>query len=142
MAAIAVTATTGGEDTPTVSLTDEVPSEYATATTQNGQQRDPDALSSKSDVNYQEQTNEGQQCSGCQFYIPDKNGDGIGACAIVEGNITPDAWCVSYVAAEDSDIREHIRSLFRHTLNLRPGVIVDSTCRTAKRHTRSRSGAR
>ena len=90
-----------GGDTPTPG--DEVPDVYETATALNGQQRDPDALSSKSDVNYQDQPNEGQQCSGCQFYIPDKNGDGNGACAIVEGNIAPDAWCVSYVATENGD---------------------------------------
>ena len=93
----------GGEDTPTETLTDEVPDVYTTATAQNDQQRDPNALSSKSAVDYQEQPNEGQQCSGCQFYIPDKNGDGNGACAIVEGNIAPDAWCVSYVATENGD---------------------------------------
>lgn len=90
----------GGGGTPTAAA-DELPEVYVTATAQNGQQRDPDALSTKSAVNYQDQPKDGQQCSGCQFYIPDKNGDGSGACAIVEGNIAPEAWCVSYVATED-----------------------------------------
>ncbi|WP_251330416.1 high-potential iron-sulfur protein [Haloplanus pelagicus] len=82
------TETSGGDDT--------VPSEYRTATSLGGTQRNPDSLSTKSAVNYQEQPQDGQQCSNCQFYIEDKNGDGMGACAIVAGNIAPDAYCVSY----------------------------------------------
>jgi len=97
------TATPTDEDSPTATSTDAVPEAYATATALNGQQRDPDSLSTKSAVNYQEEPNDGNQCSGCQFYIPDKNGDDVGACAIVEGNIAPDAWCASYVAQEETD---------------------------------------
>lgn len=89
------------DDSPDATLTDEVPDEYETASALNGQQRDPDSLSSKDAVSYQDQPEGGQQCSGCAFYIPDKNGDDIGACAIVEGNIQPDGYCVSYVAHED-----------------------------------------
>lgn len=91
----------GDGDGTTTATTDELPDVYETATAQNGQQRDPTALSAKSDVNYQDQPENGQQCSGCQYYIPDKNGDGSGACAIVEGTIDPEGWCVSYVATED-----------------------------------------
>ena len=78
----------GGDDT--------VPAEYETATSLSGTQRNPDTLSSKSAVNYQEEPQDGQQCSNCQFYIEDKNGDGMGACSIVAGNIAPEAYCVSY----------------------------------------------
>jgi hypothetical protein len=100
----------GGEETtetPTEATTtappsdDTVPEEYATATALGGQQRNPESLSSKSDVQYQEEPNEGQQCSGCTFYIEDKNGDGMGACAIVEGNIDPEGWCVSYAPYQE-----------------------------------------
>jgi|AntRauTorcE11898_2_1112593.scaffolds.fasta_scaffold08706_2 nitrous oxide reductase accessory protein NosL len=91
----------GNGDSPDATLTDEVPDEYETATALNGQQRDPGSLSSKDAVSYQDQPEGGQQCSGCAFYIPDKNGDDIGACAIVEGNIEPDGYCVSYVEHED-----------------------------------------
>jgi len=73
-----------------------VPAEYETATSLSGTQRNPDTLSSKSAVNYQEQPSNGQQCSNCQFYIEDKNGDGMGACAIVAGTIDPEGYCVSY----------------------------------------------
>ncbi|PSP82356.1 hypothetical protein BRC83_09530 [Halobacteriales archaeon QS_1_68_17] len=112
----------GGEDTPqettepaatspptettaagTTAGGEEVPEEYRTATAISGSQRDPDALSSKDAVNYQSEPNEGNQCSGCQFYIPDKNGDGLGACSIVAGTIDPNGWCTSYVAAETTE---------------------------------------
>ena len=93
------------DSTPTQTATatttaDEVPAEYRTATALNGDERDPDALSSKPDVNYQSEPSSGQQCSGCAFYVPDKNGDGAGACSIVEGTIEPNGYCVSYVAHE------------------------------------------
>jgi hypothetical protein len=88
-------------DTPTGTPTVEpVPSEYETATSIGGVERDPDALSSKEAVSYQEEPSDGEQCSGCQYYVEDKNGDGQGACAIVEGTVAPEAWCASYVAAE------------------------------------------
>jgi hypothetical protein len=101
------TATPTATPTPTEGGTgdggDTVPEEYRTATALNGQQRNPDGVSSKEAVSYQEEPKDGQQCSGCQFYIPDKNDDGVGACAIVAGNIAPDAYCVSYVAYEGDD---------------------------------------
>ena len=77
-----------------------VPEEYATATSIGGTQRNPDSLSSQEAVSYQDEPKDGQQCSNCQFYIEDKNGDGVGACAIVEGEIAPEAYCVSYVEYE------------------------------------------
>lgn len=78
----------------------EVPESEATATALGGQKRNPDQLSSQEAVSYQDQPKDGQQCSGCTYYITDKNGDGKGACAIVEGVIDPEGWCVSYVAHE------------------------------------------
>jgi hypothetical protein len=77
-----------------------VPDSYATATAIGGSERDPDSLSSQEVVQYQPEPNEGEQCSNCQYYIPDKNSDGVGACSIVEGTIDPEAWCVSFVAHE------------------------------------------
>jgi hypothetical protein len=78
----------GGDDT--------VPAEYETATALGGTQRNPDGVSSKEAVNYQDQPQDGQQCSNCRYYIEDKNGDGMGACTLVAGNIAPEAYCVSY----------------------------------------------
>ncbi|WP_324761072.1 nitrous oxide reductase accessory protein NosL [Haloarcula sp. GH36] len=92
---------TGGDDqTPTGTTSGGVPDEYRTATGLDGQRRDPSALSTQSAVNYQSEPQEGQQCSGCTYYIPDKNGDGLGACTIVEGTIEPRGYCTSYVARE------------------------------------------
>ena len=91
----------GGDDTTTADDGgDGVPAEYETATSLGGTERDPGALSAQADVNYQAEPSDGQQCSGCRYYIEDKNGDGVGACAIVEGTIEPEGWCVSYAAHE------------------------------------------
>jgi hypothetical protein len=61
-----------------------------------GTTRDPERLSSKQAVSYQSSPNDGQQCSDCRYYIPDKNGDGLGACTLVEGTIEPTGWCVTF----------------------------------------------
>lgn len=50
---------------------------------------------SKKAAQYQDQPKDGQRCDGCQFYIP-AEGDGPGACQVVEGEIAPEAWCVLY----------------------------------------------
>jgi hypothetical protein len=93
----ATTPTATATATPTSSGGSEsVPAEYETATSLSGTERNPDALSSQSAVNYQEEPKDGQQCSNCQFYIEDKNGDGLGACAIVAGVVDPEGYCVSY----------------------------------------------
>ncbi|ELK54478.1 hypothetical protein D320_09819 [Haloferax sp. BAB-2207] len=77
-----------------------VPEAYATATSLDGTQRNPDSLSSQEAVSYQDEPSEGRQCSTCRYYIEDKNGDGVGACAIVAGEIAPEGYCVSYVEYE------------------------------------------
>jgi hypothetical protein len=80
----------------TPALSGPIPAVYRTATSQGGTERNPDSLQSKDAVQYQSHPKNGQQCSGCMFYIPDKNGDGLGACSVVEGFIQPQGWCVSY----------------------------------------------
>ncbi|WEL27765.1 high-potential iron-sulfur protein [Haloferax volcanii] len=77
-----------------------VPEAYATATSLDGTQRNPDSLSSQEAVSYQDEPSEGRQCSTCRYYIEDKNGDGVGACAIVAGEVAPEGYCVSYVEYE------------------------------------------
>lgn len=86
----------GGTGTP-----EPVPSEYETATSLGGTRRNPNGLSTQAAVEYQSSPNDGNRCSECQFYIPDMNGDGLGACAIVEGLIDPEGWCVSFAPYED-----------------------------------------
>jgi len=87
-----------GDSTPTATTGDGVPEAYRTATGLGGGQRDPAALATQSAVNYQSEPQGGTQCSGCSYYVPDKNGDGLGACTIVEGTIDPSGYCTSYVA--------------------------------------------
>jgi nitrous oxide reductase accessory protein NosL len=94
------TPTSAPTSTPTATPQPGVPAAYETATALGGQQRNPDALSSQSAVEYQEEPSGDEQCSNCTYYIEDKNGDGMGACAIVEGTIDPAGWCVSYARYE------------------------------------------
>lgn len=90
-----------GGDTATATASDDgVPSEYETATSLGGTERNPDGLSSQDAVNYQNEPQDGQQCSGCRFYIEDMHDDGLGTCAIVSGTIDPEGYCVSYAAYE------------------------------------------
>lgn len=98
---------TDGADTKTTNngtpaLSGPVPEVYRTATSQGGTKRSSDALQPKNAVQYQTQPKNSQQCSGCMFYIPDKNGDGLGACSVVEGYIQPAAWCASYSPYQNS----------------------------------------
>lgn len=97
----AVTATlagcAGSGDRPTRRTpTPTVPEEYVTATSLNGRARSPAGVAPQSAVQYRDSPVDGQQCSTCQFYIPDKNGDGRGACSIVEGTVAPEGYCTSY----------------------------------------------
>ncbi|MFB6188301.1 MAG: high-potential iron-sulfur protein [Halapricum sp.] len=80
---------------------DSVPDAYRTATSLGGSERDPDALSSKRAVGYRDHPQGDLQCSNCQYYIEDKNGDGMGACALVAGTIDPEGYCATYVRYED-----------------------------------------
>jgi hypothetical protein len=88
---------TSSDARPTRSTpTPTVPEEYVTATSLNGRARSPGSVAPQSAVQYRDSPVDGQQCSTCQFYIPDKNGDGRGACSIVEGTIAPEGYCTSY----------------------------------------------
>ena len=80
----------------TTNLGGPVPNAYRTATSLGGTERNPDSLQSKRAVQYQPTPKDGQRCADCMFYIPDKDGDELGACGIVEGLIQPAAWCVSF----------------------------------------------
>lgn len=77
---------------------ESVPSAYETATSIGGQKRDPNNLQSKDAVQYQDEPKNGQRCADCKYYIKDKNGDGLGACTIVKGKISPDGWCSSFAS--------------------------------------------
>ncbi|MEF8801085.1 MAG: high-potential iron-sulfur protein [Halolamina sp.] len=89
----------GNGGTPTAD-SDEVPPSERTATSQGGQERDPDSVVAPSDLNYQDEPNGDEQCSNCQFYITDQNDDGMGACTLLSGEVSPNGWCSSYARYE------------------------------------------
>jgi hypothetical protein len=88
-----------------------VPEPYRTAPSQAGERRELDQLARKADVAFQEAeaavesgaAESGQDCGNCAEYIPDKNGDGFGACAKVEGYVDPADWCVLWESIEEHD---------------------------------------
>lgn len=47
---------------------------------------------SQASVQYQTQPKDGQQCSGCLHFIAESN-----TCKLVEGQISPDGWCILWV---------------------------------------------
>ncbi|ELZ92969.1 hypothetical protein C440_12649 [Haloferax mucosum ATCC BAA-1512] len=88
-----------------------VPDAYRTARSQADEERNPDELFPKADVKFQEATDaveagltqSGRDCDNCAEYIPDKNGDGFGACARVEGYIGPEDWCSLWESIEEAE---------------------------------------
>jgi hypothetical protein len=84
--------------------TAEVPEEYRTASSQAGEERDPENLQTQEEVSLMESieaiadgtTPPGQSCGNCADYIPDKNGDSWGACSAVEGYVAAEDWCTAY----------------------------------------------
>ncbi|CQR49015.1 high-potential iron-sulfur protein [Haloferax massiliensis] len=91
-----------------------VPEPYRTALSQANERRDPDDLFTKEAVKFQEAddaveaglTEAGRNCGNCAEYIPDKNGDGFGACAKVEGYIDPEDWCSLWESIEEAEAEE------------------------------------
>ena len=51
---------------------------------------------SREAMQYQEQPMNGQKCSGCSLFIPGESTSSKGACQVVEGDISPQGWCVSF----------------------------------------------
>ena len=85
-----------------------VPEVYRTARSQAGERRDPENLRTKEAVRFaeadeSEYAGPGQNCGNCAEYIPDKNGDGFGACAKVEGYVDPEDWCTIWESIEEHE---------------------------------------
>ena len=85
-----------------------VPEVYRTALSQAGERRDPDDLRTKEAVRFAEADESefagpGESCENCAEYIPDKNGDGFGACAKVEGYAGAEDWCTIWESIEDHE---------------------------------------
>ena len=54
------------------------------------------AKASKETMQYREKPNGKEQCSNCMQFIPGKKPEDNGECKVVEGNISPQGWCISY----------------------------------------------
>ena len=82
--------------------TAQVPEAYRTATSQGGEARNPEQLSTQAAVEVTESVDAiadgdadpGQSCGNCAEFIPDQNGDTWGACAAVEGYLASEDWCL------------------------------------------------
>lgn len=77
-----------------------LPEGYETCVDQSGGQRDPDSLSAKDEVQYQNSpayTGESgfiEMCANCKFYCSGGDIDAnVGACSQVEGKIGSQHWC-------------------------------------------------
>ncbi len=51
---------------------------------------------SKEHALYQDRPNAGLRCSGCKFFIAPQGGAKAGACRFVDGDISPNGWCMFY----------------------------------------------
>ena len=56
------------------------------------------AKTPKAALLYQNRPHEGQHCGDCKYFSPEGSGAGSGTCALVEGAIERDGWCVAYAA--------------------------------------------
>jgi len=49
---------------------------------------------SKADFYYQEKPKDGKSCANCRLFIT--TDAGRGACALVDGEVSPGGWCMAY----------------------------------------------
>ena len=54
---------------------------------------------SRVDLKYQPTPNGKQKCSGCTLFVPGKTATDDGTCKIITGPISPNGWCVAFVAS-------------------------------------------
>jgi hypothetical protein len=58
------------------------------------------AKSTKSVANYQDKPNGNKKCSNCNLFVPGKTPTADGTCQVVEGSISPEAYCTLYSKKE------------------------------------------
>ena len=51
---------------------------------------------SKLDVYYRDRPKDGKRCATCRQYTP--SAPDVGVCALVEGKVSADGWCLAYSA--------------------------------------------
>lgn len=83
-------------------LDDTVPDVEASAVSIDGIERKPEAeLVSKEEAGYQCGPVEGNHCGNCTYYIDDRDGDAVGACTEVAGQIRSADWCGLWAPREE-----------------------------------------
>ncbi|ELY43948.1 high-potential iron-sulfur protein [Natronorubrum bangense] len=85
-------------------LSESVPEIEADAVSIDGiERKDDDELLSREEAAYQCGPVEGNVCGTCTYYIDDRDGDAIGACTEVEGEIRSTDWCALWAPREKID---------------------------------------
>ena len=54
------------------------------------------AKAAKSDFMYQDHSRDGKSCNGCRFFAPDATSPEMGTCAVVEGAVRSNGWCMAF----------------------------------------------
>ena len=54
------------------------------------------AKSSKASLLYQDRPRDGKRCSDCKFFSADSSDTNTGTCALVEGAIDRNGWCMTF----------------------------------------------
>jgi hypothetical protein len=95
----------GGEATHEVPHPNDgaVPEAERNAEALNGLQRPDDPAENKSGIGFQHEPEGEQYCGNCSQYVPDRTGDGFGACYLVDGKIHPCDYCILWVEYDGDD---------------------------------------
>lgn len=51
---------------------------------------------SKQAMQYQDHPKDGKKCVNCTQFVPGKSKDAMGTCKVVEGEISPEGWCIAF----------------------------------------------
>ncbi len=51
---------------------------------------------SKKAMQYQDKPKDGKKCENCTQYIPADSKGAQGKCKVVEGDISPEGWCIAF----------------------------------------------
>jgi hypothetical protein len=54
------------------------------------------AKAAKSDFLYQDRPRDGRNCGECKFFSTDSDGANTGSCAVVDGVVNRNGWCLAY----------------------------------------------
>jgi hypothetical protein len=54
------------------------------------------AKAAKSDFLYQDHPHDGKDCAQCKFFSPDIDSTATGTCAMVDGQVNRNGWCLVY----------------------------------------------